>query len=151
MLRYLLDTDHLTLHLHGHSEVTRRVTLHTGLVGISVVTVEEILCGRLAQIARAGDGPTRIFSYSLLMQALQFDPPAALHVMERHFEGVEIDQGEGSGGVDHGHGDGRAGVDDDPVGTSEPHRPMGVADDEEVALQVEEVAAQDLARMSPRG
>lgn len=71
MLQHLLDTDHLTMFLHGHSSLVQRVTLHAYAVGISVVTVEEILRGRLAQVARAGDGPTRILSYRLLTQALQ--------------------------------------------------------------------------------
>ncbi len=71
MLQYLLDTDHLTLFLYGHSSVVQRVALHAHTVGISVVTVEEILRGRLAQVARAGDGPSRILSYRLLTQALQ--------------------------------------------------------------------------------
>ena len=59
MPQYRLDTDHLTLYEHRHAPVTRRVTLHTGAVGISVVTIEEALRGRLAALARAGDGPTR--------------------------------------------------------------------------------------------
>jgi tRNA(fMet)-specific endonuclease VapC len=58
---------------------------HAGAVGMSVVTVEEILRGRLAQIARARDGKSRILSYGLLAQSLQlfdqfpiapFDQPA---------------------------------------------------------------------------
>jgi tRNA(fMet)-specific endonuclease VapC len=36
-----------------------------------VVTAEEVLRGRLAQVARAADGPTRILSYGLLTQAIQ--------------------------------------------------------------------------------
>lgn len=42
MLRYLLDTDHLTLFEHGHALVIRRMSLQpAGTVGICVVTVEE--------------------------------------------------------------------------------------------------------------
>ena len=71
MPRYLFDTDHLTLFQHGHAQVARRLALHTlGVVGISVVTVEETLRGRLASLARASDGPTRIRNYALLEQAL---------------------------------------------------------------------------------
>jgi tRNA(fMet)-specific endonuclease VapC len=44
--------------------------LHKGAVGISVVTVVEILRGRLAQIAQARDGPSRILSYRLLSESL---------------------------------------------------------------------------------
>jgi tRNA(fMet)-specific endonuclease VapC len=70
MLQYLLDTDHMTLYEHGHASVVLRVKSHTGAVGISVVTVYEILRGRLAQIGHARDGPSRILSYRLLAEAL---------------------------------------------------------------------------------
>jgi tRNA(fMet)-specific endonuclease VapC len=95
MPRYLLDTDHLTLYVYGHAQVTRHVRSQpVGEVGISVVTVEEILRGRLAQIARAGDGPTRILSYGLLSEALQlfaqftnvpFDQSAENEFQHLHF------------------------------------------------------------------
>jgi tRNA(fMet)-specific endonuclease VapC len=42
-----------------------------GSVGISVVTIEESLRGRLAWLARAGDGPTRIHRYALLSETVQ--------------------------------------------------------------------------------
>jgi tRNA(fMet)-specific endonuclease VapC len=70
MLQYLFDTDHLTLYQHGHVLVTRRLNLHLGVVGISVVTIEESLRGRLAALAQARDGPTRIRQYALLEEAL---------------------------------------------------------------------------------
>ena len=73
MLRYLLDSDHLTLYEHGHALVTRRVRLRpAGEVGITVVTVEEALRGRLAKVARAADGPSRIHQYDLLEKTIQF-------------------------------------------------------------------------------
>jgi len=37
-----------------------------------VVTVEEALRGRLAKVARAGDGPSRIHQYALLEKTIQF-------------------------------------------------------------------------------
>jgi tRNA(fMet)-specific endonuclease VapC len=71
MPRYLFDTDHLTFFQHGHPQVARRLTSQSsGAVGISIVTVEEIFRGRLAGLARAKDGPTRIRNYALLEQAL---------------------------------------------------------------------------------
>jgi len=73
MLQYLFDTDHLTLYEQGHALVTRRLRLQSaGAVGISVVTVEEALRGRLAKLARAGDGRSRIHQYALLAKAIQF-------------------------------------------------------------------------------
>ena len=72
MLRYLFDTDHLTLFQHGHAPLARRMMLHpTDAVGISVVTIEESLRGRLAQLARAADGPARIKQYVLLQQSIR--------------------------------------------------------------------------------
>jgi tRNA(fMet)-specific endonuclease VapC len=72
MLRYLFDTDHLTLFQHGHSLVVHRLGLHPpATVGISVVTVEEMLRGRLARVSRAGDGRARIGHYKLLEETVQ--------------------------------------------------------------------------------
>jgi tRNA(fMet)-specific endonuclease VapC len=72
MLRYLFDTDHLTLFQYGHAPVARRLTLQPpNAVGISIVTIEESLRGRLAQLARAGDGPARTKHYMLLEQSIR--------------------------------------------------------------------------------
>ena len=72
MLGYLLDTDHLTLFQHGHPLVVHRLGLHPpATVGTSVVTVEEMLRGRLARVSRAGDGRQRIVHYKLLEETLQ--------------------------------------------------------------------------------
>jgi tRNA(fMet)-specific endonuclease VapC len=71
MLQYLFDTDHLTLFQRGHVPLRRRLALQPpGAVGISVVAMEESLRGRLAQLARAGDGPTRIRDYALLAETI---------------------------------------------------------------------------------
>ncbi len=70
MPRYLLDTDHLTLFEHGHPSVIQRVRSHTGTVRISVVTVYEILRGRLAKIGAARDRPSRISAYRGLAESL---------------------------------------------------------------------------------
>ena len=72
MLRYLFDTDHLTLFQRGCASVAQRLALQpAGSVAISVVTVEEVLRGRPAQLARAADGPSRIRHYGLLEETLQ--------------------------------------------------------------------------------
>jgi len=72
MPRYIFDTDHLTLFQHGHVLVGRRLRSQpVGAVGISVVTIEETLRGRLAALARASDGPTRIHRYALLEQTIR--------------------------------------------------------------------------------
>jgi tRNA(fMet)-specific endonuclease VapC len=73
MPQYLFDTDHLTLFEHGHGPVARRVQSQpAGAIGLGLVTIEESLRGRLAQLARAGTGPARIHAYALLAKSIRF-------------------------------------------------------------------------------
>ena len=91
MLQFVFDTDHLTLFHHGNVFVGQRFAVHAvAAVGITVVTVEESLRGRLAALAQRLDGPRRIARYALLEATLRllrqfpiasFDGPA-----EQHFQ-----------------------------------------------------------------
>ena len=55
MLKFLFDTDHLTLFDHGHPVLRKKLQSHPpDAVGISVVTVEENVRGRLAAISGSG-------------------------------------------------------------------------------------------------
>ena len=72
MLRYLFDTDHLTLFDQGHAQVTQRLAQEpAGTVGLSPVSVEEYLRGRLAAVARARTGPERIRHYGLMIRSVR--------------------------------------------------------------------------------
>ena len=72
MLQFLFDTDHLTLFQHGHPTLGSRLALlPPDAVGISAITVEESLRGRLAQLSRARSGPDRILRYALLIETVQ--------------------------------------------------------------------------------
>ncbi len=72
MLQFLLDTDHLTLFDQGHPAVCSRVAAQPAdAVGITIVTVEEYLRGRLAQIARARDAVERVHRYGLLQSSIR--------------------------------------------------------------------------------
>ena len=72
MLQNLLDTDHLTLYDFGHPLVRHRLARYPpGAVGTSVVTMEESLRGRLAALARATNGPTRVACYGLLSRTVR--------------------------------------------------------------------------------
>jgi tRNA(fMet)-specific endonuclease VapC len=72
MLRFLFDTDHLTLYDQGDAHVVRRLaTEPPGSVGVSAVTVEEYLRGRLGALARARDGAARIRRYALLLASVR--------------------------------------------------------------------------------
>ena len=57
MIRVLLDTDHVSLHERGHLPLRARlVSVPPEEVAVSVVTVEEMLRGRLAILARRSEG-----------------------------------------------------------------------------------------------
>ncbi len=72
MLRFLLDTDHLTLFHHGQPSVCQKMANQAvGAVGLTIFTVEESLRGRLAAIAKAADGAARIARYGQLLDSLQ--------------------------------------------------------------------------------
>ncbi len=72
MLRFLLDTDQLTLYDHAHRLVRQHVAAQSsGAVGLPLVAVEEYLRGRLARLARAKDGAARTRHYALFLDSLQ--------------------------------------------------------------------------------
>lgn len=78
MLQFVLDTDHLTLYEHRHPQLMHRMVLQPpDAVGVSAVTAEESLRGRLASLAQARDGSRRIVRYRYLLESLdllsQFD------------------------------------------------------------------------------
>jgi tRNA(fMet)-specific endonuclease VapC len=72
MLQFLFDTDHLTLFDHSDLSVWRHcVQQPAGSVGLSVVSVEEYLRGRLAALARHQSGPLQLQAYARLVESLQ--------------------------------------------------------------------------------
>jgi tRNA(fMet)-specific endonuclease VapC len=72
MLRFLFDTDHLTLYGYADVAVWRRITAQPwGAVGVSVVTAEETLRGRLAVLARRPSGPQHVQAFDGLLASLQ--------------------------------------------------------------------------------
>jgi tRNA(fMet)-specific endonuclease VapC len=72
MLRFLLDTDHVTLYERGQAPLVQCLNASQVVeVGVSAVTVAESLQGRLANVSRARDGPTRIFRYAQLVETVQ--------------------------------------------------------------------------------
>jgi tRNA(fMet)-specific endonuclease VapC len=72
MLRFLFDTDHLTLYEQGHAPLLQRVTVQgPGTVGVSAVTVEEVLRGRLGYLARPLSSVSRVRGYALLVETVR--------------------------------------------------------------------------------
>ena len=71
MSLYVLDTDHLSLHLRGHQRVRERLALMASdSVAITIVTAEEQLRGRLAQVSKAAAGSARSAAYTYLHRAI---------------------------------------------------------------------------------
>jgi tRNA(fMet)-specific endonuclease VapC len=72
MLQYLFDTDHLTLYERGHAPVVKRVLAYPpDTVGVSAITVEEALRGRLGYLSRPLTGVQRVRGYALLVNTSQ--------------------------------------------------------------------------------
>ena len=72
MTLYLLDTDHLSQYQRGHAAVMRHLASKTpAQVFISVITAEEIMRGRLAQIRAAKTEAEHIKACYWLTEALE--------------------------------------------------------------------------------
>ena len=73
MIRVLLDTDHVSLHERGHLPLRARLaSFPPEEVAVSVVTVEEMLRGRLAILPRRSEGEARVHAYTKLLETAQF-------------------------------------------------------------------------------
>ena len=73
MIRVLLDTDHVSLHERGHLTLRARLaSFPPEAVAVSIVTVEEMLRGRLAILARRSAGETRVHAYTKLLETVLF-------------------------------------------------------------------------------
>lgn len=73
MIRVLLDTDHMSLHERGHLPLRARLAAFPSEeVATSIVTVEEMIRGRLALLARRSAGPARVHAYAKLLETVQF-------------------------------------------------------------------------------
>lgn len=91
MTQFLFDTDHLTLFEHGHATIGQKLAaLPPGTVGLTVVTVEEALRGRLGALSQARTGIQRIARYALLRASVQlvnqFPIVAFDQAAEDHFQ-----------------------------------------------------------------
>jgi tRNA(fMet)-specific endonuclease VapC len=73
MVRYLLDTDHFTLHERGLPSLRQRLVSHPpDACAISIVTAEEALRGRLGILRKRHDGAARMRAYAKLLETIQF-------------------------------------------------------------------------------
>lgn len=70
---YVLDTDHLSLHQRGNEPLrSRLLTISPEQVGITIISVEEIFRGRLAQVRRSLQAEDRLKAYFWLSRTLDY-------------------------------------------------------------------------------
>lgn len=73
MTLYVLDTDHVSLAQRGHRNVVARIAATSPeQLAVSIVTVQEQLQGRLAQVHHAPDTGALVFAYRLLHETFTF-------------------------------------------------------------------------------
>jgi tRNA(fMet)-specific endonuclease VapC len=73
MIRFLLDTDHVSLQEHGDPHVRGHLErVPADEIAVSVVTVEEMLRGRLAILSRRRAGQARVHAYQKLLETVVF-------------------------------------------------------------------------------
>ena len=64
---YILDTDHFSLYQQGHEPIGAKVRVTaSSQIAITIITVEEQLRGRLAQIRKATSPAALVQAYGLL-------------------------------------------------------------------------------------
>jgi len=71
VIRYVLDTDHVTLHFRGHSQVGQKLTLiPSDEIATTTITAEEQLRGRLAQIKKTSTTDALAIAHRRFRQAI---------------------------------------------------------------------------------
>lgn len=74
MIKYILDTDHVTLFQHNHPKIVQRAKIIGGAnIFVTTVTLEEQFRGRLAAIARVASQPQKLaIAYKNLRKTLVY-------------------------------------------------------------------------------
>ena len=64
MSLYILDSDHLSLYQRGHEPLRSYLsTISPEQIAITIISVEELLRGRLAQVRKAAKPEVRVRAY----------------------------------------------------------------------------------------
>ena len=89
MIRYVLDTDHVTLHFRGHSQLGQNLALiPPNEIATTTITAEEQLRGRLAQIKKASTTEALAMAHRRFRQAI-YDL-AKLNILELDSAAITI-------------------------------------------------------------
>lgn len=73
MTAYILDSDHLSLFQRGHEPLKSRLSeVSPEQIAITVISAEELLRGRLAQVRRAMQPEERVKAYYWFSKTLDF-------------------------------------------------------------------------------
>jgi tRNA(fMet)-specific endonuclease VapC len=71
--RYILDTDHVTLHQHGHPAVSQHLLqVNADDIAVTIITTEEQIRGRLDIVRRHSTSPRQIEAYAALQETLHY-------------------------------------------------------------------------------
>ena len=99
-MRFLVDTDYVSLQERGHQPLLARLREHPPeTLGVSVVTMQEALQGRLALLNRQQTPEQILLAYNKLLQTVQFfnrvhvvafDAPCQRTMEELRTEGIRI-------------------------------------------------------------
>lgn len=91
MIRYILDTDHLSLFERGHPRVQTKFNATPSIeMAITIITAEERLRGRFLQIRTSPTGPACVLAYQRLREAI--DDLKSLTILDFDFAAELIDQ-----------------------------------------------------------
>jgi len=89
VIRYVLDSDHVTLHFRGHSQLGQKLTLiPPDEIATTTITAEEQLRGRLAQMKKASTTEALAMAHRRFRQAI-YDL-AKLNILELDSAAITI-------------------------------------------------------------
>lgn len=73
MTLYVLDSDHLSLHQRGYEPLGKRLLeISSNELSITVISAEELLRGRLAQVRKASKSQQQVYAYHWLSKTLDY-------------------------------------------------------------------------------
>jgi tRNA(fMet)-specific endonuclease VapC len=72
MIRYVIDTDHISLVLRRHPQVTQRFRQEIQMLGITIISVQETFNGWAGKVNLVKNEAERITAYSHLHRSASF-------------------------------------------------------------------------------